>query len=272
MTNNTVLWGPYDQAGLDRQYNNRAAVPEADSILEDLRLRGEAVRARHGASRLSYGTLPRQGIELIAPPKTGAGTVLFFPGGQWQFCDPQAGAFPADAVIAAGWRFAVADHRLLPEASLAQVCQDAVAAVQYTLRTLPGPFTLAGTSSGAHLALLAATDPGVLAHRSRLARLILVSGMYDLEPVRLSYRNAILKLSREAAVEMSPIHRISAAADSWKEAVFAVGECETAEFLRQTQAARAAWTPAGGKARHVILPMANHFDAIDRLPTAMWLG
>ena len=272
MTADTIIWGPYDQAGLDLQYNNRAAVPEVDAILEDQRARGEAARARHGVRRLAYGPLPRQGIDSLAPGAPATGTVLFFPGGQWQFCDPIAGAFPAEPVIAAGVGFAVADHRLLPEATLDQVVDDAIAAVLHILRTRSGPLILAGTSSGAHLALVAACDPAVLAQADRLMRLVLVSGMYDLEPVRLSYRNAVLKLSRDMATGLSPIHRIKAVAPVWREAVFAIGDRETAEFRGQTRAAFDAWTRAGGEGRHVVLPDANHFDATDRLPTALWLG
>jgi arylformamidase len=89
-----------------------------------------------------------------------------------------------------------------------------------------------------------------------------VSGVYDLEPIRVSYQNPILKLDRVAAVRLSPIRNVPATAGPL---LLAVGAEETDEFLRQQKEFAAAWVSRGLACETVPLPGRHHFSAVDAL-------
>ncbi|MEV6782903.1 alpha/beta hydrolase, partial [Streptomyces sp. NPDC051098] len=84
-----------------------------------------------------------------------------------------------------------------------------------------------GTTVGLALLPDASAGPGV---SDRIAGAVLLSGMYNLEPVRLSYVNDALRLDESAALRNSPIRRLPA---RLPETVVARGGNETEEYVRQ---------------------------------------
>src|SRR6185369_4212396 len=92
---------------------------------------------------------------------------------------------------------------------------------------------VSGHSAGGHLvALLAATDftqRGL--PKNAIKGGLSLSGLYDLEPIRLSYLNAALKLDADTARRLSPQHHFPQA-DAIP-LLLAVGAAELPEFLRQ---------------------------------------
>ena len=87
-----------------------------------------------------------------------------------------------------------------------------------------------------------------------------ISGLFDLEPVRLSHVNDWMRLDEAAARRNSPIHLVPS---TYAAPVLAsYGGLETGEFKRQTDTFVAAWQAAGHQA--AIIPQArrNHFDIV----------
>ena len=95
------------------------------------------------------------------------------------------------------------------------------------------------------------------AERSPIGGALLRSGVYALEPVRLSSRNDALGLTAKEARALSPVHRIP---DAPCPVVLGWGEEETDEFRRPSHDFAAAWRRAGGPCNARELPGANHFD------------
>ena len=87
-----------------------------------------------------------------------------------------------------------------------------------------------------------------------------ISGLYDLEPIRLSYANEHLRLDAAQARAASPIHHLPGAAGAL---TLAVGSGESAEFHRQQAAFAAAWRAAGLACETLVLPGLNHFSIMD---------
>ncbi|MBI2469368.1 MAG: alpha/beta hydrolase, partial [Candidatus Rokubacteria bacterium] len=124
---------------------------------------------------------------------------------------------------------------------------------------------VSGHSAGGHLvAMLFATDwptfAGVPA--DVIGAGCGISGLYDLEPIRLCYLNDTLKLTPEAAARNSPIHLAPRARAPL---LLPVGALEGPEYHRQTYHLAAAW---GG--RHVAcdvldLPGIHHFSIVSQL-------
>lgn len=264
----------YDQAGLDAQYNNRAMVPDHAAFIDSwLRRSAEARRHLSVDLDLAYGDDPRQRMDFFPAPQRDAPVLAFIHGGYWQALDKQHFSHIAPLFVAAGIAVAVLGYRLAPAQRMTAIAGDIRAALAWLYRELPvlggdrARIHLAGHSAGGHLAALAAaTDWPSLAPDlpSGLVRGVCsISGLYDLEPIRLSYLNETLALDGQEAAALSPLAHPPAKAGG--PLLLAVGGAESAEYHRQ-QADYAARLRA---ARHPVQAMTlegrHHFSAVDAL-------
>ena len=247
-----MVFRDLDRAALDAAYDNQRHVPDFRESLSQYTALSAAARTELECRRgVPYGAGPRQQLDIF--PARGAGVGLapvhvFFHGGAWRNLHRDDAAAQAPAMVAAGVAFVAAGFDLATEVSLdAMVFQArmAVAWVAVHAREFgadPARLTVSGHSSGAHMAaMVAVTDwPGLFDLPADLVRgAMLVSGLFELEPVRLSYRNALLKLDEGAVARLSPIrHRPRAGTY----VVLAMAEHETGEFHRQSRELASAWT------------------------------
>ena len=81
-----------------------------------------------------------------------------------------------------------------------------------------------GHSAGGHLTAMAATGPG-----PDLVGAVALSGLYDLEPIRLTYLNAALRMDVAEARALSPIHLPRPRGGR---VILAVGSAESEEYHR----------------------------------------
>ena len=86
------------------------------------------------------------------------------------------------------------------------------------------------------------------------------SGIYDLEPVRLSSRNTYLDLDEAATRRNSPIHHIR---DFMPPMLIAYGEGEQREFRRQSITFAQALRDRGHAVRELDLSGFNHFEVAE---------
>jgi arylformamidase len=281
MTN--PIFGKYDQGALDAQYNLRAAVPEHPLHFRRWAEASAAARERlAGHLDLAYGDHPKQTLDYFPAADTAAPILAFIHGGYWQSLDKSDFSFPAPAWAARGVSFASINYPLAPEAGIPEILESCRAAVlwlwhnAYALGADKARMFLAGHSAGGHLAtMLLATDWtrfGALP-ADLLKGACSVSGVYDLEPIRLSYQNPILKLDAATAKAMSPIH---ARPPQDRPLLVAVGGVETPEFLRQQEAFAERWSAAGARIDQLVLDRLNHYEAVDCLadagsPAFAWL-
>jgi len=270
----TVYRG-YDQAGLDAQYDMRRRHPECFAMFEDWRRLSAAVRAgRRCETDLVYDPPSGARLDLFlpdVPPPGGSALVMFLHGGYWQALDRSYFGYPAPPFLDRGIAFAAVGYTLAPAADMDEIVRQIRVAVLW-LRLHARDFGIdperivaCGHSAGGHLAaMLAATDwQGMGAGTSPpLAGACAISGLYDLEPIRLCYLNAALGLDAAAARRNSPIHRPPRRGVPL---TCAVGGGETDEFLRQQRSFVDAWAAAAVPVATVDMPDADHFTIVDAL-------
>ncbi len=97
-----------------------------------------------------------------------------------------------------------------------------------------------------------------------------ISGVFDLEPVRLSYVNDVVGMSSDEAQQNSPVlHPIINRCP----VIFTYGDNETAEFKRQTDDYGDALQKAGIPVTLSEIADRNHFDVIlDLADENTWLS
>jgi len=89
-----------------------------------------------------------------------------------------------------------------------------------------------------------------------------VSGLYDLEPIRLSYLNEVLQLDATQVGQFSPLHHLPRLKIP---VVLTAGGAESAEFQRQKSIYALALHAAGFPVQQVKLTDGHHLDVIDML-------
>lgn len=254
-----AVYRDLDQAALDAQYNLRARVPEHVDFLARWAADSAAVRrsvpcqidVRYGPGRL-------QTLDVFPAANSSAPLLVFIHGGYWRSLDKSDFSYLAPGFVEAGVTFVAVNYDLAPQTTLddmVEEVQDAVAWIVANARTLggdAGAVVLAGHSAGAHLAAMAMTRHAVQGG-------VVLSGVFDLEPVRLTpYVNDDLRLDAESARRNSPLYLRPAQPAPL---VVAVGEAESEEFIRQSGDFAIAWNAA----RAVELPGMHHFSAVDAL-------
>ncbi|MBM7168734.1 alpha/beta hydrolase [Streptomyces sp. G44] len=255
-----------DQATLDRQYSPSSRVASLDAYLREYERLSEAARRAHPVrTSLAYGPHPAERLDYF--PGQGAGRaplLVFVHGGNWQALGRAESAFPVPPLLAAGAAVAVIEYGLAPDVGLDAMAGMVRRAVDWLLRHADGlgfaadRLHLCGTSAGAHLAAMALL-PDASAHpdvSGRIAGAVLLSGMYDLEPVRLSYVNDALRLDRAAARRNSPILRLPA---RLPDTVVARAGNETEEYVRQHDRMVTALRPRAA-VTEVVSERRDHFD------------
>lgn len=143
-----------------------------------------ALTRRGGTTRepaIAYGPLPRNRLDLYAPPDVAASAPLlvFIPGGGWRSGEREDYRFVAYPLAGLGCRVAVVDYRLWPEVRFPAFVEDTALAVRF-LAALEPPrrLVLMGHSAGAFNAGCVALDPRWGA-QDRVGGFIGLAGPYD---------------------------------------------------------------------------------------------
>lgn len=259
-----MLYRGMDRAALDAAYNNTAAVGNAgrDQYVAGWVARSEALRkARPARLNLPYGDGARQRVDMFACGTPGAPTLVYIHDGYWQMNDKEPYAFVGEGLLAAGFNLALMEYTLAPAARLDQIVAEVRAAVAWVISHAkehsgdPGRVFVSGHSAGGHLTAMAMDDP-------RVAGGVAISGIYDLEPIRLNYLNDKLGLDAAEAARNSPMRHLPAEAGPL---VVTVGLGELPELIRQSEEYAAAWKQRGLRGRYLPVPKHDHFSILEEL-------
>jgi acetyl esterase/lipase len=241
-----------DRAALDAAYNNGAAVADSAQIVADWEARSARLRAKHPEGMdLRYGPEERNRIDYFAARRD-APVLAFIHGGYWQNRAKELFAFVAEGPLAWGINVALIGYTLAPQKRLDGIVAEIHAALDWLSASIgmlcgdKSRLFVSGWSAGGHLTAMAMSHPEV---KGGLA----ISGIYDLEPMRLCYVNDKLHLDEAEARRNSP-------GPTQKPLFTVYGADELPELCRQSEdyAKR-----LGQKASAV--PGRNHFTILEDL-------
>jgi acetyl esterase/lipase len=197
-------WRKLTREQLDLGFNNTLHVPETPSIIAGWDQASAVMRARHPQSLdLRYGPRERNRIDFLKA-NNGGPTLVFVHGGYWQTRAKETFAFCAQGPMAHGINVALIGYTLAPDATLDQIVDEVRSGIDTLATELPAlggdteKLVVSGWSAGGHLSSM------VLGH-PRIKAGLLISGVYDLEPIRHSYLNAKLGLDEAMSRRNSPV-------------------------------------------------------------------
>ena len=273
--NDSTVYRDYGQEALDAQYNNRARVPEHEDIHAGYQARAAAVLEEF-ETRLdvSYGPSAEETLDVYLPENAaetaqGAPINVFLHGGYWFSRHKNDFRFLAQGLTRAGAALVVVNYALVPSVDLDELVRQCRAAVAWTFdnaHTFGGDkeriFVSGHSASGQLTAMMMATDWPAFAGglpTDLVKGGTAISGIYDLEPIRLTFMQETLGFTPEQVARNSPLGLTPA---TGAPLIVAVGGDESEEFLRQGETFTAQWAKEGVPCGMMVRPGINHFTIL----------
>ena len=266
-----AAWRDLDAASLARAYSPSSCIGgNYQPFVQAYAERSAQARAALPWHTHRYGPAPTQRLDLFLPAAAAGGMLpsllVFIHGGYWQELSKDPSAFAAVDCVQQGVAHAVIDYTLAPLATLPQIVAECRQALRWlhsqagALGFDAGRIVVAGSSAGAHLAaMVALPDAGDDGSAGCVRATVLVSGIFELEPLLGTSINAALGLTLPVAQAMSPaLQSLAGLAPS----VVCWGAVETDEFKRQGRDFAAGLQAAGSACQAFEVPAHNHFDIV----------
>lgn len=254
-------WRKLTQEELDLGLNNSLAVPETAAIVANWDRLSAEMRDRYPQHiDLRYGPRERNRIDLLKA-NSGGPTLVFIHGGYWQTRAKENFTFCAAGPMAHGINVALIGYTLAPDATLDEIVEEVRTAIDYLVGELPSlggdpeQIVVSGWSAGGHLSSM------VLGH-PRIRAGLLISGVYDLEPIRHSYLNVKLGLDEAMSRRNSPVVQQGGVN---KPLVIVAGSGELPLLRKQSADFAAHRVLHGLPVVYEEIPGANHFTMMDEL-------
>jgi len=262
-----------DQQALDDAYDQEIWAPNRALVVERRKAASERARAILGTpKRVAYGPSEHEGLDIFDCGTKGAPVNVFVHGGAWRRNVAADYALQAETLVRAGAHCVIIDFINVDQAQgdlfpMYQQVRRALAWVYRNAESFGGDrdrLYVSAHSSGSHLTGVVLTR-GLSEEKlppDAYKGAVLLSGMYDLMPVRLSKRSSYVKFTDTMVEQLSAQRHLDGL---HAPLVLAYGTCETPEFQRQSRDFAAA-IKARGKPVELIEGLAyNHFELLETL-------
>jgi arylformamidase len=255
------------------QYNPSRSLPDSPQIFQAWKERSAAFRAAAKANLdIAYGEHPAARLDLFLPAEPSPRLHVYIHGGYWQAFGKNDFSFMAEGLTKSGLAVAVLGFPLCPAVPLQGVVRHVRFALAYLWREAERlgfrreKIQISGHASGAHLcAMLLATLwpkfqaelPDEIIHSA-----LMISGVYELEPLRFIETGQALALTPELAKRLSPIGLRPAGK---ARLLICTGGLESIEFKRQSSLLGRAWSRYGALLEVISFPQRNHFTILEEM-------
>jgi len=269
----SLVWRDMDQKALDDAYDQDVYAPNRPLIVARRIAASERTRAILGPpQRVAYGPSEYERLDIFRAAAANAPVNVFVHGGAWRRNKAADYALQAEPLLHAGAHAVIIDFINVEQAGgdLFPMYEQVRRALAWTWRNAGSfggdreRFYISAHSSGSHLAGCVLTggwrEEGLPQDFCQGA--LLLSGMYELEPVRLSKRSTYVTFTDAMVEKLSAQRHLDGLHTPL---VLAYGSCETPEFQRQTEDFFAAVRTAGKPAELIVGEAYNHFELLETL-------
>ncbi len=272
------------QAQIDAQYNPALKLPDITAPGRHYAQQSALARTQlRGVLDVPYGPTLAETLDIFPADVSSAPVFVFLHGGYWRALSSKDFSCIALGLQPLGITTVVVNYALCPWVTIDEITRQVRSAVAWTHRNIdkfggdPARMALGGHSAGGHLTAMCLQtrwqdDYGL--PQDLLKAAVLVSGIYDIAPLRYSYLQPMIQLDEGIIRRNSPLFTVRPCATpiwvNW-------GDEESAEFARQASSFHQAWLTAGNRSELSALPQADHYRAIHGFehtnsPLCQWLA
>ncbi len=268
-----AVYRNYSRKELDIQYNNRLRYPEYTKYFADWAKWSEETRNNLPCHcNIPYGELPCETLDVFPAEECNAPVQVMVHGGYWYSLDKYDDSFVAEGMRPNGVTTVVINYGLAPVYGMDEMVRQNRKAIAWLWRNADefgadrDRIYTVGQSAGGHLSvMLMATDwPAIGSDLP--AGLIKggasISGIYDLEPIRLCYLNDKVRMDKDVARRNSPLYQIYPVS---LPLILVSGDIESDEYARQAKEMEDLWDSLGYPVENLTLPGFNHFSIAHQL-------
>lgn len=258
---------------IELQYNPRKAVSNVEQYVQRCDEMSVIARLKHkGTYDVRYGTGKLATFDVFPADRPDAPLHVFLHGGYWRGRDKSNYSYIADALVPLGFTTVVMNYDLCPNVSLPEIVAEVrqgLAWIQAHATELGGStqsWTLSGHSAGAHLiaAAFAADTPLALLPEILPKAAILISGIYELEPVLSITVNDEIRLRPDQVDLMSPLRHPPVPAIPLS---LVVGGNETKAWIAQSKSFADVCRTHGSTCMYQVLDSHDHYSIMTLLET-----
>ncbi len=257
------------QAAIDEQYNPSLAL--TDKTAPALHYARASKRARSSLAchlDLAFGPSLAETLDVFPADQPHAPVFVFLHGGYWRANTSKEFSCVALGLQALGITTVVVNYALCPYVTIDEIVRQTRASLAWTLRHIdlyggdPTRVAIGGHSAGGQLTAMALQtawqrDYGLPDNPFKAG--LLISGIYDIAPLRYSYLQPLIQLDDGLVQRNSPLFSVRPCTTpiwtTW-------GALESSEFERQAATFHAAWQAAGNQGELRAVPQTNHFSVI----------
>jgi len=258
-----------NQKQVDEAYDAMLSAPDPAAVNQHFLERSRQARVDLPCTLdVPFGPTLDESLDIFPADQAGAPVFVFIHGGYWRARTSKDFSCVALGLQPLGVTTVVVNYSWCPKVSIDEITRQARASIAWVLRNIssyggdPTRVAIGGHSAGAHLAAMClqtrwteeyglATDP--------ITGAVLVSGLYDLEPLRYSYLQPAIQLDDGVIRRNSPAFTVrSCTTPIWT----TWGDAESDEFARQSRSFHEAWQGAGNFSELGAQAGADHFSAI----------
>lgn len=257
------------QAEIDAQYSGDGPIENPAAELQHYVDTARTARERLRCTLdVPFGPTLAETLDIFPAERPGAPVFVFVHGGYWRALSSKEFSGVALGLQARGITTVVTNYALCPVVTIDEIVRQTRAALAWVLRHIgehggdPSRVAIGGHSAGGQLCAMAlqtrwAEDYGLPA--DPFAAAVLVSGLYDLAPLRWSYLQPRIQLDDGVIRRNSPAFGVRRCATP---VLVTWGERESSEFARQSQVFHDAWQAAGNTSTLQPVPGAHHLSVI----------
>jgi arylformamidase len=266
-----TLYKGFRKDELEYQYNPRESVPEYPELAKK---RAEASRKARATLKsflnVSYGSSPREVLDVYPAEKPGGPVLVYIHGGYWRSGSKDDNCNFAPAFVQREATVVLVEYDLCPTVTVTDIVRQIRAAIAWVYRNIasyggnPSQLYISGHSAGGHLTAMA------LAHdwekedlpRDFIKGAVATSGVYDLDMVMHVSPNEQIRMTPELAKKNNPfLHPPLPICP----VIVAVGGTEPEGWKQMSKDFYQLCREQGMKCHYFEIPGANHYTMSEHL-------
>lgn len=264
----TAKFHGFEKDELELQYNAQATVDDFMVFINDGTERSRlAYETLECLKNQHYGPRAREVVDIFPAKGKENPILIVVHGGYWRAMSKEQNAFVAPPFVQNGVSCAIVEYDLAPDVSLAKIVEQVRNAVCWIYRNAnkfngdKNKIYVVGSSAGAHLLAMVLSSswekPSDIPENI-IKGGVLLSGLYDLEPLLYCSSNEWLRLNQESAEQLSPVRNLPR--PDARSLMICAAEDDTEAFKKQSYLYSELLNEIGIETDCFITENENHFN------------